>query len=828
MSHSQFSLPAWLLFATALAAAPEPGHPPNSMLEPAAADSLAPLQAPAALAIDDLGRIVVAENPSAKEPAAGGAAGLDWLPDDLAASQPAQRQALVEKWRGKIPSALVAAVAPQIRRFADPDEAGVFQHATRLATGSSGPAGSIGGLFVHDGVIYLGRTTELQLLREPEAGSPAKPTPLVSGFGIRISAAGQGISGFTLGPDSRLYGTTGDAGLSVTTAGGSSHPLPNQGCAFRCELDGSGFEIFHRGLRHPCGVAFDAAGNPFTLDAGSGHGDAARVVYLVDGGDSGWRMETQALLDHPTQLGLTEAPPVAWLEDHLWQPTQARQPAYITPPAGLLTTVPSGLTSHPGTGFLETEAGRFLVGDRDPDPAKSGIWSFAMTTDGAGMKLAGSRQLVTGLSAADLEFTWDGKLVIADAGSHRLLTLRAETPWRAEAAAETAKLAKENLDQRDAAALVPLLRHPDFRIRLRAQFALTRKPDALSRFAAAIAAAEPTARLHGIWGIGILARRGAGVPLMAVTEFGELPDQRVRINAGKQLVSLLKHPDAEVRAQALHALGEALNQFAKPPDRNKPKGLPQPEVLTTAEELPLAALLFDPAPRVRYFAAIAIGRLKVIGFYGAICDFLAANNNQDAYLRHAGSFAMQHLASNPLMLAGLESHQSAAVRLAAAVALRRMGVPEAATFINDADPMVADESIRAVTDLSLDAVRLPVAMLLDNLAARSWQPFMLRRLIHNAFRLGGTDNAARLMKLVGNPAVPIREQLEILRLLRVWVEPPPIDPLTGCWSPLAKRDAAEIKPLLTAELPRLLQPNGAVRAAALELNTFYQLKLPVP
>ena len=105
---------------------------------------------------------------------------------------------------------------------------------------------------------------------------------------------------------------------------------------------------------------------------------------------------------------------------------------------------------------------------------------------------------------------------------------------------------------------------------------------------------------------------------------------------------------------------------------------------------------------------------------------------------------------------------------------------------------------------------------------------MLRRLIHNAFRLGGAENVERLMKLVGDPTIPEPLQLEILRLFRTWPEPAPVDQLTGYWRPLAKRDPAEIKPLLTAELPRLFKLSGAIRAAAIELNALYQIKLPVP
>jgi quinoprotein glucose dehydrogenase len=245
-----------------------------------------------------------------------------------------------------------------------------------------------------------------------------------------------------------------------------------------------------------------------------------------------------------------------------------------------------------------------------------------------------------------------------------------------------------------------------------------------------------------------------------------------------------------------------------------------------ANELPLGALLADPSPRVRYFAALAVGRLHATGFYGAICSLLAANDNRDPYLRHAGAYALRHLASNPLMLTGLERHPSAAVRLGAAIALRRTGTADAAAFINDPDPMVADESIRAVTDLDLPEARTVVAILLDDPAARQWPPFVLRRVAVNAYRAGGAENAGRLLRLVGLKDVPESLQLEVLALLKDWTAPSPVNRLTGCWSPLPGRDAAEVKPALGAALPRLLALPEPLRAAVLVLAETYQLLPP--
>lgn len=804
-----------------------PVLPANTSLRPLRLAAGRPLGKPTALAIDDRGGILVAAHAADAAPA--DSIG-EWLPDDLASTQPAHREALMKKWRDAFLPADAATTGPWFRRLADPDGDGVFELADLIpAPLKPAPESAAAALFSQDGITYLAGTPAWWLIPANPAGKAAPPKPLLTGMGIRLATRTHGLRGLTLGPDGRLYGTIGDQGFQVTTETGLVRALPDQGCAFRIEADGTGFEILHRGLRQPCGVAFDAAGNPMTIDIGFGPDEPARLIYLVDDGDSGWRMEYQAMRDGYRALGLSAAAPQAWTSERLWELAERSGAAYVTPPVAHLSGSPSSIISHPGTGFLESEAGRFLVCDPQADPAKAGILSLAITPAGAGMKLADSRPLVTGLGASDARFSWTGALVIADAGANRIVSLEpTPQPWRAEAVAEAATIVRENLDSWDSQKLAGLLKHPDLRLRLRAQVALTRKPDALAVFKTALASGEPTVRLHAIWGIGILARCGRGVPLAADEEFKALPDQRLQTSAGELLVPLLSHPDPETRAQATKAIGEALNRFVVPPDPSKPRNTPQPETFMQAEGLPLAALLADPSPRVRYFAALAIGKLKASGFYSPICNFLAANGNQDPFLRHAGAFALQHMATNPLMLTGLDRHPSPAVRLAAAIALRRMATPGAAAFINDPDPVVADESIRAVTDLDLPENRLVVGFLLDQPAARPWSPFMLRRLVHNAYRMGTAENATRLLKLVGQPAVPEEIQLEVLRLCRQWAEPPAVNALTGRWSPLPKRDPAEIKPVLAAEMPRLLAAPPPIRAAVEQLAASYPPTPPPP
>ncbi len=785
--------------------------PEGSMLEIEATSEKEQVKSPTAITFDNKGNVYIAETHRFRHGIEDDRNHLYWYLDDLQATKVEDRRALHKKWEKKLSNKYMTEVSEVIRKLSDTDGDGKFDESKVFADGFNDVLdGTAAGIYYYDGAIYFACIPKIYKMSDENSDGIADQKEVIQdGFGVRISLSGHDLNGFTLGPDGRIYGTIGDRGYSLTTKEGKTYHYPNEGALFRFEPDGSGFEIVHTGLRNPKEIAFDELGNAFSVDNNSDFGDAARIVYLVEGGDSGWQMEHQTMQTFHRQIGIKTPPPSRWLNEKMWEMRNDVQPAYILPPSGQLSSGPSGLTYHPGAGFLENEKGRFLICDYKGGAANSGIWSFSMTPDGAGMAMKDARKFFWGVAATDVEYSYDGRIFVSDfvSGwqSHqkgRLLSLSAgENLHQPEQTKEAAKWIAEGFDQRSSEELGKMLGHADSRVRLQAQVALTRKPDAIATFQKAIGSDDLMTRIHGIWGMGIVARRGSTPHSKGgISNSPDLAKQRER--AGSILASLLKDPSAEIRVQALRVI------------RYAP---------LAADTLPLATLLKDDSAPVRFEAAITIGKMKANGNFADVIEFIKTNHNADVYLRHAGIYALEHIASSPGQVGDLVKSDSAAVRLAAVVALRRLKSDELKRFIEDKDPKVQDEVIRAIDDLDMVELKPLCAALLDKVSDRTWTPFMLRRLVNHAYRVGSRENAERILQVIMNPEIPQAVKEEAFRLLSLWEEPLPADAVSGKWRPLAPRALDTMMPVLTKKLPDLLKAGESVLSGTLDLINTYKI-----
>jgi quinoprotein glucose dehydrogenase len=772
---------------------------------------------PTALAFGEKGEIYVTETTRFRHGVPDNRDHLYWYLDDITSRSTEDRRKLHDKWKDKEEKTslkFLTEKSDRVRVLSKPGADGKSATGELFADGFNdvldGPAA---GVFEYDGTTYVACIPNIWALRDKDGNGkidkPDERQKLFEGFGVRVSFSGHDLNGFALGPDGRIYGTLGDRGMNLTTKEGKHYEYPDQGCVFRFDPDGSNFEVIHTGLRNPKEIAFDEFGNAISVDNNSDQGDQARVVYVMDGADSGWTMEHQALHSFHRQIGMEDRPPNRWMEEDMWAPVNAKQPAYILPPVANLTSGPSGLTYHPGTGFMEEEAGRFLICDYRGGAANSGIWSFKVEPSGGGMKLANSRQLNWGAAVTDVEYSWDGKLVVTDFitgwASHengRVYSIAADSMFRAEEAEQTAELIEAGFAKRPVPALEKLLSHPDMRVRLRAQIELTRKDGGFDVLAkAAKEGKDLLTRLHGVWGLGIVARRGSvPLPAGAGDGFGKVPDKAMRDKARAALVPLLTDKEAEVRAQAIKAIGEA--------------GL-------DGSNLPLMALIGDQSPRVRSFATIAAARLGQAAVLSQIWQMLGESD--DPALRHAGAFALSKLC-DARQLAALNQHESVRVRLAAVIALRRLKDPAVAAFLRDGEVKVAREALQAIHDVSIEPARGGVAELLD--APPAWLTTMdWRRLLHSAMRLGDEKNLNRVIAIVLNGKAPEAARAEALRLVGLWSKPHQVDQSLGRIAPLSEREPALVRKALTPELSKLLQLQGKLAEPALALVKKYELDL---
>lgn len=750
---------------------------------------------PTALCFDEQGALYLAETPRFGKQVLDARGHRYWLLDDLKAKTTADRLALHEKWKHKVSLESMRENSELILKFTDVDGDGKSDSVTTFADGFNDILDGVGaGVFAHEGKVYFACIPKLYILEDTDGdGISDKREVIADGFGVKIWFSGHDMNGFALGNDGRIYSTIGDRGFSITTREGNQINIPNRGVVMRFEPDGSGLEVVHTGLRNPKEIAFDDFGNGMTVDNNSDQGDKARLVYVMDGVDSGWNAGHQAMHSFREEIGLPEKPINMWMAEEMSLARNDSQPAFMVPPVANITNGPSGLTYYPGTGFLPNQKGRFLICDYRGNQPRSQIWSFKVSPDGAGMKLDDNYVLNQGVAATDVEYSYDGRLFVTDfitgwggERSGQIYSLSATSEKNAGRTPDVAKIFREGFAQRSNEELLGLIKHADRRIRLRAHIELTKKKGGTQTLITAIKGEDRMQRLHGVWGLGILARKHS------------------EKDATDVLVSLLTDADSEVRAQAAQCLGEVAG----------------------VDGSVLVPLLRDDSNRVRGFAALSLAKQKYTTAAPEIVTMLEQNGSKDLYLAHAGVMGLLGCADAE-QISKLAGNPSPAVRMAAVVALRRLQSPLLEIFLKDSDPNIVDETIRAIHEAPVEKSRPAIAAILDAYSdggkARDLTPMITRRLIHSAFRIGGVENAERLVQAALSVNLGTNERKEALRLLLQWTAPHPVDQSLGRWDPLENRDASMLLPVLEEGMPLLLSSDKALVEPSLRLLEHYEM-----
>jgi len=165
------------------------------------------LTSPTALTFDEKGRILITETHRFAEGIEDDRAHLYWYLDDLASKTVADRRALHEKWKEKLPLEKMTAKSELVRRLSDSNGDGTLDDSRVFEDGFNDVLdGTAAGIFAHDGSVYLACIPKLLMLRDgDDDGKADERKTIEEGFGVRVSLSGHDLNGFALGPDGRIY-----------------------------------------------------------------------------------------------------------------------------------------------------------------------------------------------------------------------------------------------------------------------------------------------------------------------------------------------------------------------------------------------------------------------------------------------------------------------------------------------------------------------------------------------------------------------------------------------------------------------------------------------
>ena len=732
---------------------------------------------PVALCLDEQGRVFVAEQYRFNRGTEENRTRPFLLQDDLQIQTVDDRLKMYQKWAKRFDGGMdwFTRVSDQVRMLQDLDGDGRADRSTVFADGFNQPLdGLAAGIIAMAGKVYLTCIPHLWLLQDTnDDGIADRRSQLLSGFGVNAAFLGHDLHGLVWGPDGKLYFSVGDRGFHVLSQEGTVHSGPRSGAVFRCNPDGSDFEVVCVGLRNPQELAFDQYGNLFAADNNCDKGDHSRLVYVVEGGHSGWNMAFQTM-PAPYLTG-------PWHAEKMWHLYNKQQPAWITPPIATLGAGPSGFVFNSGTSLPKRFANHFFLCNYT---GNGGIESFAVRPQGAGFEKFDAQDFLKPISASDVDFGYDGRMYISDfvklnwdggSSGGRIYTVYDPAGISKPEVLQTVGLFREGVKNRSLSDLAELLEHSDHRVRLHAQFALADKEHRSIKLLGTVTrtSKHQLARLHAIWGLGQIGRKIS--------------------TALYELVPLLSDADPEVRAQAARTLGD--NRWRWNGDE-------------------LIGLLKDDNQRVRFFAAMGLGKTKHRPAIPALLQLLADNDDQDPFIRHACVMALYWIEDRETLYAHIADPRPA-VRMGVLLTLRKLADPKIERFLKDASPRLVTEAARAIHDLPLKSVLSSLARLADQLAAVK-QPAdkalipepLIRRVISANLAGDQPHNIAALVNLATAGSLPIALRRHALDALTNWHAPAPRNRVTGNWAPTRGRSSQTLRTALIQHVPELLSSSA--------------------
>ena len=720
-----------------------------------------------------------------------------WIPDDVGLTSPADKLAFYQRELapGKMKSGRgslkdhnkdgsvdwkdLTFHQERIYKLTDTDRDGVADKITIFAEGFNSPVSGIAaGVLYFDGWVYLTAIPDVWRLKDTDGDGVADLKEVIAtGFGGHIAYAGHDMHGLRLGPDGRIYWTVGDKGANVISKEGRRFAYPHEGCVLRCEPDGSGFEVFAHGIRNTQEIAFDTFGNVIGVDNdGDQPKERERLMYLLEGSDSGWRNQHQ--------YQTTDS---RWMKENMWMPSGAAdQPLSIIPPIANYSDGPAGFLFEPGHALDGDLRGHFIL-DQFP---KGKMDAFTLVPDRDTFRQENLRVINDGLMGIGMTWAPDGRAYFADwIGGYPLDGKGAV--WRLDVAPNVDKSSEEILSKPFSVAVpkdecLRLLGHRDQRVRVNASIRLHRQGAWSEMLAVAKDAHSPRlARIHAIWGYGMGLRQA-------------------RFDDITPALALLDDADTEIRVQALKVFSETKAT---------------PELVAKA-----AAQLAQPDLRLRTQAGLTLGKLgAAVSFASFLRD--AAAELRLPWLRHGLVTGLAGTQESSALLKVAQDNQGAEA-VFATLALSRQRSPLLSRLLGHANPEVVVEAARAIHDDE----GVPSAY--DGLAASFGRPGMphhaFRRALNMNLRSGRKDGFQRILDwTLRQPAgTPLRS--DAWKSLLLYELPPRLDLVDGVARRFDMRERGPFADALRTRQADLLAITDSDRPYVLELLVRFELEVPAP
>lgn len=334
------------------------------------------------------------------------------------------------------------------------------------------------GIMVLDERVIVSRSPHVYIFTDTDGDDRADKKEILFS-GIEGVQDDHGVHAFVFGPDGKLYFTMGNQGSVIKDAEGNvikdsfgnevradGNPY-RQGMVFRCNLDGSDFEVLAYNFRNNYEVAVDSYGTLWQSDNDDDGNKGTRINFVMEFGNYGYTDEMTGAGWRTRRTGMAEDIP----SRHWHQNDPGVIPNLLHTGAGS----PAGIAVYEGELFPEVFQNEMIHTDAGPNV----IRSYPVEKNGAGYS-ARIEIIMEGKNdqwfrPSDLAVASDGSIFVADwydpgVGGHRVQDLQRGRIFRIAPEGDDYDLPEFDLDTPEGA--VQALKSPNLNLRARAWLTL--------------------------------------------------------------------------------------------------------------------------------------------------------------------------------------------------------------------------------------------------------------------------------------------------------------------------------------------------------------------